>query len=57
MFTICNCIKGVLLFHHSELRDLSSEECVFRKIRRTFEGRCLPDKGYLIQIMFMKNLL
>ena len=57
MFAICHHIKGLLLFQHAELKSLSSEEKVFKKIKKTFEGRCLPDKGYLIQIMHMRNLM
>ena len=42
--------KGILLFHHKELKDVNSLSFVRKRIKKTYEGRCLQDYGFLIHI-------
>lgn len=55
MFYIGTNIRGRLEFTHREMHQLGDHHFVLRKLRKTYEGRCLPEMGFLIQILDVKE--
>ena len=51
MFYLGSNIRGRLEFTHREMHQLGDHHFVLRKLRKTYEGRCLLEMGYLIQIL------
>ena len=55
MFYLGSNIRGRLEFTHREMHQLGDHHFVLRKLRKTYEGRCLLEMGYLIQILNVKE--
>ena len=55
MFYLGSNIRGRLDFTHREMHQLSDHHFVLKKLRKTYEGRCLLEMGYLIQILNVKE--
>lgn len=55
MFYIGHLIKAQLTFPHHELKDLGDFSFIQRRLKQNFEGRCMEEFGYLIQVIPMKD--
>lgn len=56
MFYVGHLLKAQLKFSHHELKNLGNGAFLLNRMKQNFEGRCMQEYGYLIQILPMKGI-
>ena len=56
MFFIGKQVAGQLMFGHHELKSLGDPDFIMVRLKESFEGRCMEELGYIIQLIKQKEV-